>query len=210
MSKSAVNDYKLQFLCTLHQLIVVSLRPSPTWLKMDVQTESRFFARTPHIHRIFKWPATTLQTMPANATAGSTLPDEEIHRIIMEREQECLQLEAMNSTPPPGPYCRLTFDGWSCWPNTPAGATAYVPCPNFITGFDASLRAHKYCELNGTWFRHPESGQVWSNYTTCVNLKDLSVSKLTKIFKVFLINYIILFSKSLWIYKKRSYKNLIK
>lgn len=40
--------------------------------------------------------------MPANATAGSTLPDEEIHRIIMEREQECLQLEAMNSTPPPG------------------------------------------------------------------------------------------------------------
>jgi len=36
--------------------------------------------------------------------------------------------------------------------------------------------AHKYCELNGTWFRHPESNQIWSNYTTCVNLQDLSVS----------------------------------
>jgi hypothetical protein len=37
--------------------------------------------------------------------------------------------------------------------------------------------AHKYCELNGTWFRHPESNQIWSNYTTCVNLQDLSVSR---------------------------------
>ncbi|EZA57760.1 Calcitonin gene-related peptide type 1 receptor [Ooceraea biroi] len=34
--------------------------------------------------------------------------------------------------------------------------------------------AHKYCELNGTWFRHPESNQIWSNYTTCVNMQDLS------------------------------------
>ncbi|OAD58670.1 Calcitonin receptor [Eufriesea mexicana] len=36
------------------------------------------------------------------------------------------------------------------------------------------MRAHKYCEANGTWFRHPVSDQVWSNYTTCVNLKDLN------------------------------------
>ncbi|XP_043518154.1 calcitonin receptor-like isoform X5 [Frieseomelitta varia] len=116
-----------------------------------------------------------LQTeMPGNTTVGSTLLDEELRRILLEREQECLQLQAMNSTPPPEPYCRMTFDGWSCWPNTPAGTTAYAPCPNFITGFDASLQAHKYCESNGTWFRHPESDLVWSNYTTCVNLKDLN------------------------------------
>ncbi|XP_012134500.2 diuretic hormone 31 Receptor isoform X5 [Megachile rotundata] len=112
--------------------------------------------------------------MPGNTTAGSTLLNDELRRILQEREQECLQLQAMNSTPPPEPYCRITFDGWSCWPNTPAGTTAYAPCPNFITGFDASFKAHKYCESNGSWFRHPESGQVWSNYTTCVNLKDLS------------------------------------
>ncbi|KZC13025.1 Secretin receptor [Dufourea novaeangliae] len=100
--------------------------------------------------------------MPSNSTAGSTLLDEDLRRILIEREQDCLQLQAMNSTPPPEPYCRITFDGWSCWPNTPAGATAYAPCPNFITGFDASLMAHKYCEPNGTWFRHPMSDQVWS------------------------------------------------
>lgn len=42
--------------------------------------------------------------MPGNTTAGSTLLDEELHRILVQREQECtkLQLRAMNSTPPPG------------------------------------------------------------------------------------------------------------
>ncbi|XP_078046805.1 diuretic hormone 31 Receptor [Augochlora pura] len=35
------------------------------------------------------------------------------------------------------------------------------------------VMAHKYCDSNGTWFRHPESGQIWSNYTTCINMKDL-------------------------------------
>lgn len=48
--------------------------------------------------------------MPVNATAGSTLPDEEVHRIIMEREQECFQLQAMNSTPPPGTIFQYILD----------------------------------------------------------------------------------------------------
>lgn len=38
----------------------------------------------------------------------------------------------------------MTFDGWSCWPNTPAGTTAYAQCPNFITGFDASRKFFFY------------------------------------------------------------------
>lgn len=45
-----------------------------------------------------------------------------------------------------------------------------------IPTISVAVKAHKYCELNGTWFRHPESNQIWSNYTTCVNLQDLSVS----------------------------------
>lgn len=57
----------------------------------------------------------------------------------------------------------------------------FKACKNIFV----SVKAHKYCELNGTWFRHPESRQIWSNYTTCINLKDLSVSKLTKIFMFF-------------------------
>ncbi|KAL6434756.1 hypothetical protein ACFW04_005160 [Cataglyphis niger] len=82
--------------------------------------------------------------MAGNTTVGSTLLDEELRRILLEREQECMKLKDANTTLPPEPYCRLTFDGWSCWPNTQAGSIAYAPCPNFITGFDTSQEfAHK-------------------------------------------------------------------
>nr|XP_050866511.1 calcitonin gene-related peptide type 1 receptor-like isoform X1 [Vespula vulgaris]XP_050866512.1 calcitonin gene-related peptide type 1 receptor-like isoform X1 [Vespula vulgaris]XP_050866513.1 calcitonin gene-related peptide type 1 receptor-like isoform X1 [Vespula vulgaris]XP_050866514.1 calcitonin gene-related peptide type 1 receptor-like isoform X1 [Vespula vulgaris]XP_050866515.1 calcitonin gene-related peptide type 1 receptor-like isoform X1 [Vespula vulgaris] len=111
--------------------------------------------------------------MSMNATAGTILVDQEINRILFEREQECYEQQSVNTTSPPEPFCPTIFDGWSCWPDTPAGSTAYIPCPDFITGFDASLKAHKYCEINGTWFRHPISHTVWSNYTTCINIEDL-------------------------------------
>lgn len=35
-----------------------------------------------------------------------------------------------------GVFCKGTFDGWTCWPDTPAGTHANASCPNFITGFD--------------------------------------------------------------------------
>lgn len=36
--------------------------------------------------------------------------------------------------------------------------------------------AYKICNKDGTWFRHPISHAVWSNYTTCINLDDYNVS----------------------------------
>lgn len=33
-------------------------------------------------------------------------------------------------------FCRGTFDGWLCWPDTDAGVTVHQPCPQFISGFD--------------------------------------------------------------------------
>ncbi|KAL1138278.1 hypothetical protein AAG570_009967, partial [Ranatra chinensis] len=45
----------------------------------------------------------------------------------------------------------------------------------YIVHFCVAGLAHKVCTENGTWFRHPVSGQIWSNYTTCVNLDDLSL-----------------------------------
>ncbi|XP_037044421.1 calcitonin gene-related peptide type 1 receptor isoform X2 [Bradysia coprophila] len=70
-------------------------------------------------------------------------------------------------------YCKGTWDGWSCWPDTKAGSSAYTPCPEFITGFDPTRTAHKECGSDGVWFIHPTSNKTWSNYTTCVNLADL-------------------------------------
>ncbi|OXA58952.1 calcitonin gene-related peptide type 1 receptor isoform X1 [Folsomia candida] len=71
-----------------------------------------------------------------------------------------------------GTYCPRTFDGWSCWNETPAGVTAFAPCPWFISGFDPNLQAHKECLEDGSWFRHPESNVTWSNYTNCVNYAE--------------------------------------
>lgn len=36
------------------------------------------------------------------------------------------------------------------------------------------------CLENGTWFRHPESNQTWSNYTNCVDYDDLQVRRRRK------------------------------
>lgn len=38
--------------------------------------------------------------------------------------------------------------------------------------------AHKFCTEEGTWFRHPESNLIWSNYTTCVDVEDLEVNEI--------------------------------
>ncbi|XP_055379971.1 calcitonin gene-related peptide type 1 receptor isoform X2 [Condylostylus longicornis] len=70
-------------------------------------------------------------------------------------------------------YCPRTWDSWLCWPDTLAGQTAYEKCPGFITGFDPTRLAHKYCDEDGEWFRHPLTNKTWSNYTTCVDVDEM-------------------------------------
>nr|AWT50662.1 neuropeptide receptor [Diaphorina citri] len=89
--------------------------------------------------------------------------------------QRCEQVLNFSEPNHNAQYCSGTFDGWACWPNTPAGSRAFVPCPYFITGFDPSRFGHKDCTENGTWYRHPVSGKVWSNYSDCINLEDLEM-----------------------------------
>ncbi|KAF8767821.1 Calcitonin gene-related peptide type 1 like protein [Argiope bruennichi] len=45
-------------------------------------------------------------------------------------------------------YCPRTFDGWGS--------------------------AHKECNPDGSWYRHPDTNRTWSNYTTCVDKDDLT------------------------------------
>jgi calcitonin receptor-like len=35
--------------------------------------------------------------------------------------------------------------------------------------------AHKICEDDGEWFRHPDSNRTWTNYTTCIDVNDFEV-----------------------------------
>ncbi|XP_035206838.1 diuretic hormone receptor-like, partial [Stegodyphus dumicola] len=59
-------------------------------------------------------------------------------------------------------YCNSTWDGISCWPTTPAGTVASVPCFAEFNGvrYDTNSNASRYCLENGTW-------SSWSNYRSC-------------------------------------------
>ncbi|XP_075990868.1 calcitonin gene-related peptide type 1 receptor-like isoform X2 [Anticarsia gemmatalis] len=72
-----------------------------------------------------------------------------------------------------GAWCPRTFDGFSCWDPTPASATAFQPCPDFLVGFDPRRFAYKKCTENGTWYISPGNHKPWTNYTTCVDVEDL-------------------------------------
>ncbi|KAF6210210.1 hypothetical protein GE061_013313 [Apolygus lucorum] len=90
------------------------------------------------------------------------------------------------------PFCPATFDGWSCWNTTPSGETAFAPCPYFVTGFDETRFAFRTCLANGSWFPHPDTGQPWSNYTTCIDLEDLKFRNIVN--TIFVVGYYISFA----------------
>ncbi|XP_031638128.1 calcitonin gene-related peptide type 1 receptor isoform X1 [Contarinia nasturtii] len=99
--------------------------------------------------------------------------DEPNQEWLRQKELECDEsLRKINTTFEAGKFCRGTFDGWLCWPDTPAGTSAQASCPDFKIGFDPSRFAHKDCNADGTWFRHPANNKTWSNYTTCINWDD--------------------------------------
>ncbi|EDW82153.1 uncharacterized protein Dwil_GK25280 [Drosophila willistoni] len=74
-------------------------------------------------------------------------------------------------------FCPWDFDGYRCWPPTPAGTVLSQHCPDFIEGFNSKFLAYKTCLANGSWFRHPENNRTWSNYTTCVDHEDYEFRK---------------------------------
>ncbi|XP_069179327.1 PDF receptor isoform X3 [Procambarus clarkii] len=67
-------------------------------------------------------------------------------------------------------WCNATWDLVLCWPPTPAGESAELPCPP-VKGVDPSKYVSKRCDVSGRWegkspgdFSLP---QGWTNYTVC-------------------------------------------
>ncbi|ELU10120.1 hypothetical protein CAPTEDRAFT_219484 [Capitella teleta] len=71
--------------------------------------------------------------------------------------------------------CPRTWDGYGCWEDTPASTTVSMSCPLFITHVMPSLHAHKECTENATWWKDPISGKEWTDYTTCLDLKNFKL-----------------------------------
>ncbi|XP_065213128.1 calcitonin gene-related peptide type 1 receptor-like isoform X2 [Planococcus citri] len=82
---------------------------------------------------------------------------------------ENLSYEEMKNLPT---YCPMVFDGWLCWNFTRPGERAMMSCPPYVIGFDSKRYTYRDCLQNGSWFRD-NTGQLWANYTDCVDREDL-------------------------------------
>ncbi|KAI3358497.1 hypothetical protein L3Q82_014916, partial [Scortum barcoo] len=104
-----------------------------------------------------------------NYTLCTTTHEKSLGKLkILENEYKCLL--KINEDPPfnkSGLYCDRNWDGWLCWDDTPAGTYVSQHCPDYFSDLDPTEKATKYCGEEGQWFRHPESGKTWTNYTLC-------------------------------------------
>ncbi|XP_018797882.1 PREDICTED: diuretic hormone receptor isoform X4 [Bactrocera latifrons] len=62
-------------------------------------------------------------------------------------------------------YCLTHFDSILCWPRTPRGTWAALPCLHEFQGiqYDSSQNATRFCHANGTW-------EKYTNYDLCMHL----------------------------------------
>ncbi|XP_055348377.1 secretin receptor-like [Paramacrobiotus metropolitanus] len=63
-------------------------------------------------------------------------------------------------------HCEHLWDGISCWPPTPANATAWIRCPDYFHNFDPAEFASRNCTSIGTWWMRPD-GRQWADYGPC-------------------------------------------
>ncbi|KAF7288066.1 hypothetical protein GWI33_000120 [Rhynchophorus ferrugineus] len=63
--------------------------------------------------------------------------------IIEKRKLECYQ-NATDTSNKEGLFCPTWFDGWSCWPETPAGQIANQSCPSFVAGFEPNSKLNQH------------------------------------------------------------------
>ncbi|XP_054710653.1 calcitonin gene-related peptide type 1 receptor-like isoform X6 [Uloborus diversus] len=114
--------------------------------------------------------------------------------------------------------CPRTWDGWQCWPDTPAGQVAEElceehiyfmseppPCPRF---------ASKQCLSNGSWFINDWDSE-WSNYSGCGRIQGIRRLQYFHIVTyavsiLFLLPALIIFIiyKQLQVYRITMHKNL--
>ncbi|KAL4222163.1 hypothetical protein ACF0H5_018203 [Mactra antiquata] len=93
------------------------------------------------------------------------ITDYEEYRSVLE---QCNS--SIHSTEPPddgGLYCNATWDRMQCWGYTKAGEDVMQECPAYISLSNPLAYSKKTCNVDGTWYRHPQTGNIWTNYTMC-------------------------------------------
>ncbi|XP_022711005.1 parathyroid hormone/parathyroid hormone-related peptide receptor-like [Varroa jacobsoni] len=65
--------------------------------------------------------------------------------------------------------CPREWDGFLCWPSSPASQSVQLRCPDMLYAFDTSQFASRTCGDNGTWtlVKITPIGPLFTNYTMC-------------------------------------------
>ncbi|CAK9818116.1 Parathyroid hormone/parathyroid hormone-related peptide receptor [Anthophora plagiata] len=83
-------------------------------------------------------------------------------QILKMKEEQCQEKNVTEYG-----WCPEVWDKILCWPSTPPGELAILPCPSYIAGFDVQANASRECMPNGQWFWNNGTEDNWSNYTQC-------------------------------------------
>ncbi|XP_076227925.1 diuretic hormone 44 receptor 1 isoform X2 [Nomia melanderi] len=105
------------------------------------------------------------ETLSAEAIRCFEMKDrEEIERLSLGEDAE-EQLE-----------CEISWDSLLCWPRTPPGTLATLPCIEELNGirYDSTQNVSRWCWTNGTWSNY-------SNYSFCRDMHETSVEGGTEI-----------------------------
>ncbi|XP_073835674.1 pigment-dispersing factor receptor isoform X2 [Musca autumnalis] len=105
----------------------------------------------------------SLSTLAGNITYPS-------YGIPISSAENCSAIFSSYKPPQTGLFCNWTWDMFTCWPPTPAGALAHMGCPSGFRGVDARKFANRKCELNGHWGSRPHeppSANGWTDYNPC-------------------------------------------
>lgn len=88
----------------------------------------------------------------------------ELNDSRLNQEFECKKREIMGTKPDKG--CDINWDSLLCWPYTPSGMLAKLPCFAELHGikYDTTQNASRWCWSNGTW-------DNYSNYSQCHDVR---------------------------------------
>lgn len=82
----------------------------------------------------------------------------------------------------PRTQCPATWDGLTCWQNSPAGQLAWRECPRhvYFLSFEPACTGHvsKQCFANASWFIRND--HEWSDYSHCAVLPVSIVTSATR------------------------------
>ncbi|XP_053987193.1 diuretic hormone receptor isoform X2 [Hylaeus volcanicus] len=72
--------------------------------------------------------------------------------------------------------CEVSWDSLLCWPRTPAGAVATLPCLEELNGikYDSTQNASRWCKPDGVWSNY-------TNYSLCSDVREPAIEGGTEV-----------------------------